>query len=63
MDEDIKTCHERHIRSQDVQDLAELLRQYPNAEYNIEGNPHHNLMASLLLPILSPPGLGIYPFP
>ena len=36
---------ERHIRSQDVQDLAELLRQYPNAEYNIEGNPHHNLMA------------------
>ena len=27
------------------QDLAELLRQYPNAEYNIEGNPHHNLMA------------------
>ena len=36
---------ERHIRSQDVHDLAELLRQYPNAEYNIEGNPHHNLMA------------------
>ena len=34
----------RHIRSQDVHDLAALLRQWPQAEYNIEGNPFHNLM-------------------
>lgn len=31
---------QRHIRPADVDDLAELLRQhYPQAEYNIEGNP------------------------
>ena len=36
---------ERHIRASDVPDLAELLRsEYPNVEYNIEGNPLHNLM-------------------
>ncbi len=35
---------ERHIRSRDVHDLAALLRQWPHAEYNIEGNPTHNLM-------------------
>ena len=35
---------ERHIRAQDVYDLAELLRQWPQAEFNIEGNPTHNLM-------------------
>lgn len=35
---------ERHIRSQDVHALAELMRQWPHAEYNIEGNPFHNLM-------------------
>jgi pyridoxine 5-phosphate synthase len=29
----------RHIRPEDVADLAELLRQYPHAEFNIEGNP------------------------
>jgi len=34
----------RHIRPQDVQDLAALMRQWPEAEYNIEGNPFHNLM-------------------
>ena len=34
----------RHIRAQDVFDLAELLTQWPQAEYNIEGNPFHNLM-------------------
>lgn len=35
---------ERHIRRADVHEIAELLRQWPNAEYNIEGNPFHNLM-------------------
>ena len=35
---------ERHIRSHDVYELAELMRHWPQAEYNIEGNPFHNLM-------------------
>lgn len=35
---------QRHIRTHDVHDLAALLRQWPHAEYNIEGNPSHNLM-------------------
>ena len=35
---------ERHIRRHDVYELAELMRQWPQAEYNIEGNPFHNLM-------------------
>jgi pyridoxine 5-phosphate synthase len=35
---------ERHIRAQDVHDLAALLRAYAQAEFNIEGNPFHNLM-------------------
>ncbi len=35
---------ERHIRAHDVHDLAALLREWPQAEYNIEGNPFHNLM-------------------
>jgi pyridoxine 5-phosphate synthase len=35
---------ERHIRRQDVFDLAELLQAWPDREYNIEGNPFHNLM-------------------
>ena len=35
----------RHIRPQDVHDLAALLKQdWPAVEYNIEGNPFHNLM-------------------
>ena len=34
----------RHIRAQDVFDLADLMQQWPGAEYNIEGNPFHNLM-------------------
>lgn len=36
---------ERHIRRHDVFELAELMRQWPQAEYNLEGNPLHNLMA------------------
>jgi pyridoxine 5-phosphate synthase len=35
---------ERHIRADDVHELAQLLKAYPSAEYNIEGNPFHNLM-------------------
>jgi pyridoxine 5-phosphate synthase len=35
---------ERHIRAHDVHDLAALLKAWPQAEYNIEGNPFHNLM-------------------
>lgn len=35
----------RHIRAQDVHDLHALLKQsWPRAEFNIEGNPFHNLM-------------------
>ncbi|MDR2154879.1 MAG: pyridoxine 5'-phosphate synthase [Burkholderiaceae bacterium] len=34
----------RHIRAHDVTDLAALLRGWPQREYNIEGNPTHNLM-------------------
>jgi pyridoxine 5-phosphate synthase len=36
---------ERHIRARDVGELAALLRAWPRAEFNIEGNPFHNLMA------------------
>ncbi|MCY7316078.1 MAG: pyridoxine 5'-phosphate synthase [Rubrivivax sp.] len=35
---------ERHIRAHDVHDLAALLQQWPQADYNIEGNPFQNLM-------------------
>jgi pyridoxine 5-phosphate synthase len=34
----------RHIRAADVTELAALLRHWPEAEFNIEGNPHDNLM-------------------
>ncbi|PQA80768.1 pyridoxine 5'-phosphate synthase [Limnohabitans sp. TS-CS-82] len=34
----------RHIRSEDVTDLAALLQAWPDREFNIEGNPFHNLM-------------------
>ncbi|MCK9514434.1 MAG: pyridoxine 5'-phosphate synthase [Ottowia sp.] len=34
----------RHIRAHDVQELAELMRGWPQAEFNIEGNPTHNLL-------------------
>ena len=35
---------ERHIRAGDVTDLAALLQAWPHIEFNIEGNPFHNLM-------------------
>lgn len=35
---------QRHIRPHDVHELAELLQSFPEAEYNIEGNPFHQYM-------------------
>jgi len=35
---------QRHIRTQDVHDLSALLKAWPDREFNIEGNPLHNLM-------------------
>jgi pyridoxine 5-phosphate synthase len=35
---------ERHIRWHDVFDLGRLLQQWPTREFNIEGNPFHNLL-------------------
>jgi pyridoxine 5-phosphate synthase len=35
---------QRHIRPNDAKDLAELLKSYPGAEFNIEGNPFHQFM-------------------
>ena len=35
---------ERHIRASDVVELAELMKQWPDREFNIEGNPFHQLM-------------------
>jgi pyridoxine 5-phosphate synthase len=35
---------QRHIRPGDVTELAALLKSYPAAEYNIEGNPFHGLV-------------------
>ena len=34
----------RHIRADDVRALHELVRSRPGVEFNIEGNPFHNLM-------------------
>ncbi len=34
----------RHVRGDDVQELAALLAGWPAAEFNIEGNPLHQLM-------------------
>ena len=35
---------ERHIRASDVDELAHLMQAWPDREFNIEGNPFHNLM-------------------
>ncbi len=34
----------RHVRADDVLELAALMRAWPKQEFNIEGNPFHNLM-------------------
>ena len=49
---------ERHIRIHDVYELADLMRQWPQAEFNIEGNPFHNVMG--LLKDLRAKGLPVH---
>src|SRR5438309_4293775 len=34
----------RHVRAQDVREIAAVLRDRPGAEFNIEGNPFHGLL-------------------
>jgi len=36
---------ERHIKHHDVHELAAMMGDWPGREFNIEGNPFHNLMA------------------
>ncbi len=36
---------QRHIRPDDVRDIADLLKAYPHAEFNIEGNPFHQYVS------------------
>lgn len=35
---------QRHIRRSDVDEIAALMQAWPDREFNIEGNPLHNLM-------------------
>jgi pyridoxine 5-phosphate synthase len=35
---------QRHIRTDDVYELAALLKEHPRVEYNIEGNPFENAL-------------------
>ncbi len=35
---------QRHIRPKDVYEIADLLKKYPQAEFNIEGNPFFEYM-------------------
>ena len=35
---------ERHIRSVDVYEIAAMMKDWPDREFNIEGNPFQNLM-------------------
>ena len=37
---------QRHIRPDDVRRIAKLLQQYPDAEFNIEGNPFEGVRGS-----------------
>ena len=39
---------ERHIRASDVFDLADLMKRWPDREFNIEGNPQHNFIDLVL---------------
>jgi pyridoxine 5-phosphate synthase len=34
----------RHVRAPDVRELAAVLKEWPKAEFNIEGNPFHGLL-------------------
>src|SRR5688500_1210292 len=38
----------RHIRSSDVHGIAELLKKWPEIEYNIEGDPRPDLLELVL---------------
>lgn len=38
---------ERHIRAHDVREISTLLQAWPDREFNVEGNPCHNLMDSV----------------
>ena len=35
---------ERHIRAGDVHELSRMLKDYPDAEFNVEGNPFENAL-------------------
>ena len=35
---------QRHIRTRDAFEVSDLMKQWPQREFNIEGNPFHNLM-------------------
>ncbi|RYX97672.1 MAG: pyridoxine 5'-phosphate synthase [Comamonadaceae bacterium] len=35
---------QRHIRDSDVYEIAAMMKEWPGREFNIEGNPFHNLM-------------------
>jgi pyridoxine 5-phosphate synthase len=37
--------NQRHIRRDDVEDLARLVADHPGVELNIEGNPFHDLLS------------------
>jgi len=39
---------QRHVRPGDVRDIAQLLQRWPAAEFNLEGNPLHQLMDHVL---------------
>jgi pyridoxine 5-phosphate synthase len=39
---------ERHVRATDVRELGRLLKEHPQIEYNIEGNPMHNTLDLVL---------------
>jgi pyridoxine 5-phosphate synthase len=39
---------QRHVRPADVLEIAQLMRRWPGAEYNLEGNPLHQLMEHVL---------------
>jgi pyridoxine 5-phosphate synthase len=34
----------RHIRADDVYEIAAMMKDWPGREFNVEGNPFHNLM-------------------
>jgi pyridoxine 5-phosphate synthase len=40
---------QRHVRADDVPALAALMQRWPDREFNIEGNPFHNLMDAVHL--------------